>query len=303
MPNFSSIFRKVIGSGSTSSGGEAQRLMRHVLEGSLATATSSQGDFLFDGFEEGRVYTKYVESLSDEDLQALNALLPWRCFTVDSRGRRFGNRAWPGKRDTPQEVPDPRIIVLHERYDLRDKYVLELGCFEGVHTTALCSFGARVTAIDSRIENVVKTIVRCAMFGYAPTVFVCDLERVDDYKRLPPVDMLHHVGVLYHLTDPVHHLRKLIPLVKTGIMLDTHYAEDRAAKDTYEVDGTPFRYHRYHEGGKAEVFAGMRDHAKWLRLDDIVAVLTELGFGDIDVVDNKHMRNGPRVLMHAQRTG
>ncbi|MGH8609964.1 MAG: class I SAM-dependent methyltransferase [Gammaproteobacteria bacterium] len=173
--------------------------------------------------------------LSDEDLQALNALLPWRCFTVDSKGRRFGDRAWPGKRETPQPVPDPRIVELNERFDLRDKHVLELGCFEGVHTSALCSFGVRVTAIDSRIENVVKTIVRCAMFGYSPTVFVCDLEHAGDCERLPPVDILHHVGVLYHLTDPVGHLRMLTLLVKTGIMLDSHYAEDGDAKDTYLV--------------------------------------------------------------------
>src|SRR5687767_14175505 len=84
-------------------------------------------EFSFDGFNEGRVYTKYIELLSDEDLAALNSLLPWKCFTVDSKGRRFGNRAWPGKRETPQEVPDPRIAQLHAQYDLRDKHVLELG--------------------------------------------------------------------------------------------------------------------------------------------------------------------------------
>ncbi|MGH8601681.1 MAG: class I SAM-dependent methyltransferase, partial [Gammaproteobacteria bacterium] len=233
---------------------------------------------------------------------ALNALLPWKCFTVDSKGRRFGDRAWPGKRETPQPVPDPRIVELNERFDLRDKHVLELGCFEGVHTTALCSFGARVTAIDSRIENVVKTIVRCAMFGYSPTVFVCDLERAEHCERLPYVDILHHIGVLYHLTDPVDHLRMLMPLLKTGIILDTHYAEDGDAKDTYAVGERAFRYQRYQEGGKADVFSGMRDHAKWLRLDDIVTVLTELGFGDVNVVRKQAMRNGPRVLLYAQRT-
>lgn len=264
--------------------------------------SSPEEEFSFDGFNEGRVHTKYIENLNDEDLRYLNKLLPWKCFTVDSKGRRFGNRAWPGKREAPQYVPDPRITALHERYDLRDKHILELGCFEGVHTTALCLYGGRVTAIDSRIENVVKTIVRCAMFGYSPTVFVCNLEQTEDCKRLPQVDILHHVGVLYHLTDPVGHLRMLVPLVKEGIMLDTHYADDADVNKVYEVDGKVYQYKHYKEGGKGEVFSGMRDHAKWLRLDDIVALLRELGFGEVDVVDKQAMRNGARALMYARRT-
>jgi tRNA (mo5U34)-methyltransferase len=262
----------------------------------------STDEFPFDGFTENRVYTKYIEQLTDKDLTALNSLLPWKCFTVDSKGRRFGNRAWPGKRETPHLVPDPRIAQLDARYDLRDKHVLELGCFEGVHTAGLCSFGARVTAIDSRIENVVKTIVRCAMFGYSPTVYVCDLEESEDRARLPQIEILHHVGVLYHLTDPVGHLQALIPLVKQNIMLDTHYAEDRDAIDAYEHEGRVFRYQRHREAGRAEVFSGMLDHAKWLRLDDILDLLGELGFGDVDVVSRQLMRNGPRVLMYAKRT-
>ncbi|MGH8614700.1 MAG: class I SAM-dependent methyltransferase [Gammaproteobacteria bacterium] len=300
MRSFSTIFRKFIGSVSASCAREFQST-EQISGDNFAGATSLEEEFSFEGFNKGRVHTKFVENLSDDDLRYLNNLLPWKCFTVDSKGRRFGNRAWPGKRETPQPVPDPRIAELNRRYDLRDKHVLELGCFEGVHTIALCSFGARVTAIDSRIENVVKTVVRCAMFGYSPSVFVCDLEHANECERLPRVDVLHHVGVLYHLTDPVGHLRTLMPFANQGIMLDTHYAEDRDANDTYESDGRAFRYQRYREGGKAEVFSGMRDHAKWLRLDDMIALLTDLGFSDVDVVDRQVMRNGARVLMYAQR--
>jgi hypothetical protein len=259
-------------------------------------------EFSFDGFDQGRAHTKYVEFLSDADLRTLNSLLPWKCFTVDSKGRRFGNRAWPGKRETPQIVPDARIVEMNERYVLNGQRVLEVGCFEGVHTVALCSFGARVTAIDSRIENVVKTIVRSAMFGYSPQVFICDLEEPDSYKRLLQTDLLHHVGVLYHLADPVSHLRALMPLVTTAIMLDTHYAGDDEARESYDVDGRTYRYRRYQEGGKAEVFAGMRDHAKWLRLGDIIGLLDELGFGKSEIVANEMQRNGRRVRMFARRT-
>ena len=301
MTNFSTIFRKFVGAESVSCIDEPQSVQQ-VSGLSSADRKSAEDEFPFAGFNERRVHTPYVENLNDEDLRCLNNLLPWKCFTVDSKGRRFGNRAWPGKREDPQEMPDPRITALHERYGLRNKHILEVGCFEGVHTTALCLYGAQVTAIDSRIENVVKTIVRCGMFGYSPTAFVCDLEQAEDCKRLPRVDILHHVGVLYHLTDPVAHLRMLAPLVKEGIMLDTHYAEDGDVNKVYEIDGRSYRYKHHKEGGKAEVFSGMRDHAKWLRLDDIIAILAELGFVDVCIVDKQSMRNGPRVLLHAGRT-
>ena len=36
----------------------------------------------------------------------------------------------------------------------------EVGCFEGIHTIALCQLGAEVVAVDARIENTVKRIAR-----------------------------------------------------------------------------------------------------------------------------------------------
>ncbi len=111
-----------------------------------------------------RAPARFVDRLSDADVRRLNELLPWRCFTVDSHGRPFGDVARRGKRTTPQLIPDPRIERFHDRFDLSDKRVLEIGCFEGVHTIALCRLAEQVTAVDARIENVVKTVVRCALF-------------------------------------------------------------------------------------------------------------------------------------------
>lgn len=253
------------------------------------------------GWTEGRVATAIVDRLSDQDLEALNRLLPWRCFTVDAGGRRFGDIAWTGKRGAPQPVPDPRIVEMDGAFGLAGKHVLEIGCFEGVHTVGLCQLGARVSAVDSRIENVVKTIVRAAMFGLRPEVMPCDVEKVEDLARLPQVDLVHHVGVLYHLVDPVAHLRRLAPLVRQGMLLDTHVAPPASATHTYESGGASFRYYRHAEGGKAEVFSGMYDHAKWLLLDDLVSVLQSIGFVKVDVVQLREERNGPRARLHVSR--
>lgn len=263
----------------------------------------SDARFRFDGFVEGRVTTKHVDVLDDDELRELNALLRWYCFTVDSRGRRFGRRAWEGKRDAPQPVPDPRIVLLDKKFKLGGKDVLEFGCFEGIHTIGLSMFAKSVTAVDARMENVVKTLVRCGFFGCYANVFKCDLEKSSDVVRLPQVDVLHHVGVLYHLVDPVSHLLSLGRIARFGLMLDTHVAVEHQAKQSYRVDGREFRYYHANEGGRAQVvFAGTADHAKWLLLRDIRLLLGEAGFPEIEIAEERTERNGARVLLFALRT-
>jgi tRNA (mo5U34)-methyltransferase len=272
--------------------------VKHFLE--KIRPTEAQGQQVpASGFAENNVDSGPVEFYSDDELQRLNAILPWMCFTADSKGRRFGDMAWSGKRDTPQKIPDARIVHLDALFDLSDKSVLEVGCFEGVHTIALAQHAAKVYAVDSRVENVVKTLVRANLFGHQPTVTLCDLEQDDQVNRLLKVDVLHHVGVLYHLKDPVKHLFQLQAIAGRGILLDTHYATAEMADRTLEFKGVHYRYKHYQESGVNEVFSGMYDHAKWLLLEDIRSVLSAIGFSDVRVVKDEVQRNGPRVTLYA----
>ena len=267
------------------------------------TSARGAGDEIvpFSGYEENRLLVEFVEPLSDQDLRELNRLLDWKCFVADSRGRRFGNAAWAGKRCEPQAVPDPKHPLLDEWFKLSDKHVLEIGCFEGVHTVSLCGLARQVTAVDSRIENVVKTIVRCAFFDRHPTVFKCDVEaRPLPFERLR-ADVVHHVGVLYHLRDPATHLLELGQLANVGLMLDTHYADETEATESYEAAGRAFHYKRYQEFGHADPFSGMYDHSKWLTLDTIVSLLNEAGFAEVEAIERRVERNGPRALIMARK--
>jgi tRNA (mo5U34)-methyltransferase len=256
--------------------------------------TAAQGRF-----DEARVATPFVDPLDDSDLERLNELLPWHCFTVDSHGRPFGRPAWSGKRVAPQQVPDPRIELFDRRFGLAGGHVLEVGCFEGVHTVALCRRAAKVTAVDGRVENVVKTVVRCAFFGEHPTVLTLDLERPGEDAGLLKADVCHHVGVLYHLSDPVAHLQDLGRWIGRGLMLDTHYALPDQARDSYEAGGRSYAYRRY--GESSDPFSGMRSEARWLLLDDIVELLRSAGFASVEVVERREERNGPRALLFAER--
>lgn len=277
-------------------------MLKSFRGGGEGAARGETGELVpFNGYAENRYETPYVDPLSDEDLGELNRLLKWRCFTADAHGRRFGDAAWAGKRCEPQTIPDPKIVLMHERFDLADKHVLEIGCFEGVHTIGLSMFARRVTAVDARMENVVKTIVRCALFGHHPVVFKHDVEQAGADLEPLRADLAHHVGVLYHLKDPVRHLLDLGTFISRGLMLDTHYAEDAEAVETYEAAGRAYAYKKYFEGGQADPFSGMYDHAKWLRLGDITSALKEAGFSEVEIVEKRAERNGPRVLLFARK--
>jgi tRNA (mo5U34)-methyltransferase len=185
---------------------------------------------------------------------------------------------------------------------LAGRSVLEVGCFEGIHTIGLGQRAAKVIAIDSRIENVVKTMVRTWSFGLHVTCFQCDVERAQDFALVPEVDITHHVGVLYHLKDPVAHLQALLARTKQVLMLDTHVAAEGEATASYEVGGRSYPYRHYREGGRADAFSGMYDHAKWLPVDVLASLLREQGFGEVDVAELRPERNGLRALIFAKRT-
>lgn len=247
------------------------------------------------------IFADQINTLRDSDLEKLNSLLPWMCFTVDEKGRKFGNIAWEGKRSKPEIIPDERIVKLNSLFNLSDKTALEFGCFEGIHTIGLAHYASEVYAVDSRIENVLKTIVRSNLFGVKPSVAVVDLEHTQDFNRLPVADILHHVGVFYHLKDPVEHLLKLHTIARKGILLDTHYATEEMAQEQTTREGKIYRYHIYKEGGIEDVFSGMYDHAKWLLLNDIIDSLKSTGFTEILIHKNEVQRNGPRVTLYASK--
>lgn len=268
---------------------------------SVKRAVSIEPELPLKGFEENRVETPFVEFLTDSQLTELNSILKWNCFTVDKQGRRFGRAHSAKKRAVAQPVPDNRIVKMHEKFNLSNKTVLEVGCFEGVHTVALAQRAKKVIAIDSRMENIVKTMVRLGFFNESASVFCCNLEDVNEkMSQLLRADFIHHVGVLYHLKDPVPHLLSLPKLAPQGLMLDTHYASPEMANKTMTINGESFRYFEYKEpGGYAGVFSGMYEHAKWLTLEDLKKALIMAGYKTVEVVEDRVERNGPRLTLYA----
>ncbi len=245
-----------------------------------------------------------VTTMTDAELDALNALLPWGALTADAAGRVVGSSWSDHKRSNVQPLIDERIVEFDRVLPLAGRHLLEVGCFEGIHTIGALTRGARVTGVDSRMENILKTLARLWAYGMSADVRVWDLELGDPPATVPQRwDVLHHIGVLYHLSNPAEHLAIALDRTGAGVLLDTHVATDEAdASESYEALGRTFRYARKDER-PISPFAGMRDHAKWLLIEDLEAICRDRGFTDVRVRNVRDERNGKRVLIWAFKPG
>src|SRR5688572_5059047 len=145
-------------------------------------------------------------------LQELSARLesdvPPYPVAVEHRDRRFDHPTQSG-----QDVFDGGLAVSINRARLEflerlglpldGKRVLDAGCGVGHHTPFYTARGCRVVGVDGRPENI------AAMKAIYPTVegVVGDLQEMD-LASLGSFDVVHCLGLLYHLDSPVAALRR-----------------------------------------------------------------------------------------------
>lgn len=228
-----------------------------------------------------------VDSFTEAQLASVNAAHPWDCCTLDGRGRRVGR---PDGR--LYEIPHRLVVMAEQWLGVKGRSVVEFGCLEGAQTISLCKLTDRVTAIDARPGNLVKTAVRTAIYGHFPTIKRVDVE----IEPPPPAYVYFHAGVLYHLLDPVEHLRLLSRSCRC-LLLDTHYTKEPRQSYTTKSGGL-YRVEEKREE-VAEIRAGMRSVSRWLTMDALKAVLGD-GFSDVALMDDREERNGPRCTIVAK---
>jgi len=233
--------------------------------------------------------------LSEAVVAEVNDMLGWHAGTMLDGHMLLGRLGTkPDKRTKPGPIPDRRITELHKRIDLKGKSILEVGCFEGIHTLGLRLYSDDVTAIDIRPSNVIKTLARLSLHGTYAKVFVADVERLS--PSFGQFDVIFHCGVLYHLASPVEHLFSLKGMCK-HIMLDTHVTSEQKEERTTE-DFT-YRGTYYDEAGWSDPFSGKDSRSFWLTEEDLQGALRRAGFSSIALVERRAERNGPRVVILA----
>jgi len=251
------------------------------------------------------------KSIGPEALARLNVLLPWTSFNSLAGGGRLLGSAWsPTKRAQSQPLPDKAVERLNTLLPLRDLSVLEVGCYEGHHTASLAYYGSSVWAFDGRIENVVKTLIRLWVLGLerSAVVNLVDIEsdpvrqQLARLGRTEPFDLIHHRGVLYHLSKPVEHLADMASLSSRQIYLHTQIAKEEQVNATYKSDLGDFAVFNYNEPDRSHApFAGMIERAVWLTREGVLTVLRRLGFEDIQLLEEREERHGLRIELIASR--
>lgn len=250
------------------------------------------------------------KSIDADSLARLNVLLPWSSYNgLEGEGRILGSLWSAGKRASAQPLPDTTVERLNKVLPLREMSILEVGCFEGHHTASLARYATDLWAFDGRIENVIKTLVRLWVLGLERAVTVEHLdieagpvsEQLARRGRSRNFDLVHHRGVLYHLSQPIEHLVDISTLCARHIYLHSQIATREQINCTRQSALGQFDAFVYNEASRYSPFAGMTQAAVWLTKESLLKILTNLGFPDIAVLNEAHERNGDRIELIASR--
>jgi 2-polyprenyl-3-methyl-5-hydroxy-6-metoxy-1,4-benzoquinol methylase len=240
--------------------------------------------------------------LTTEQIEKLNSLLPWSTL-VAYRGTLQGAPWDNKKRAAVHSIPDAHIKGL--RPWIEGKRVLEIGCHEGVYTLGLAKYAASVVALDGRMDNIIKTLTRVWLANKSKAIqVVCNNLEDLNVSRLGKADsegyifdLIHHNGVLYHLSNPLAHLDNILDNNPSRVLfLDTHVASETKCKHIYNHGGLTYNVHKYAEPASRSYspFAGISADSIWLRMDDLIDYLRKKGFGTIEEKSLREERNGLR---------
>jgi SAM-dependent methyltransferase len=233
----------------------------------------------------------------DSIITEINELLDWRAAAPLPDGRILGLIS-EGKREAVNRIPDKRITLLNTLIPLADRSVLEIGCFEGIHTMGLLQYTDQVTALDLRPVNVIKTLTRLSLSGRSAAVFQGNCEELDE--SFGNFDVVFHFGVLYHLMSPVQHLKAIGRFADT-IYLDTHISSTPKATENVVIDGENYQYAMVDEAGWLDPFSGADPTSIHLTFDSLKKALVKAGFTNTALLNFREERNGPRLLIFASR--
>jgi 2-polyprenyl-3-methyl-5-hydroxy-6-metoxy-1,4-benzoquinol methylase len=123
----------------------------------------------------------------------------------------IGTREYFDQVEARKYFVEPHIpgFAQHERW--AGKRVLEIGCGLGTDTMNFLRAGARVTAVDLSSKSLELARQRAQVYGVADRVqFVeADAERLAEFVRPEPYDLVYSFGVIHHSPHPERILDQL----------------------------------------------------------------------------------------------
>ncbi|MDP4022958.1 DUF1698 domain-containing protein [Methylobacterium sp. NEAU 140] len=209
---------------------------------------------------------------------------------------------------------DPRIAWANRVLGpFTDLDILELGPLEGAHSYLLERLGASsVTAIEGNARAFLKCLCLKEVMGmkrvsYKLGNFVPYLTSCQDF------DVIIACGVLYHMTDPLLLLERIVSK-SDRVMIWTHYYDQdaiSAREDQIQftkptaLNGTRYRGSRrfYPEAALSwrGFSGGSENYAVWLERDSLIQFFIDRGFETSVDFDNLPNPNGPALAICAKR--
>jgi tRNA (mo5U34)-methyltransferase len=238
-------------------------------------------------------------TLSDAQHQEFQNALKWDMAERLPDGRILGS---PEKLGWVKDGPDHKVAFLAQRVPLQDKTVLELGSYEGDLTVQLARVSRFVTGLEVRPSNVLCSLAR--LFVHDITNARIVLKDVQDLDEgFGTFDVLFHAGILYHLINPIEHLFKMSKITDI-ILLNTHYYSDELGfeRDDIVHDGVTYKTGIYKEYGLEERLSGVTPTSRWLYKDDMINLLRNLGYDQIEIARDMSTKSGPKITLLAQRS-
>lgn len=231
-----------------------------------------------------------------EAINGFNAFEKWHC------GFPLNELSTEGY---PQEIKpsESRIKHLSERMDLNGVTVMELSPLEGYHALVLHNLGVKkIVSIEGRKENFLKCLVVKNAFNLERCKFLYgDLNEILSVLS-GHFDLCLALGVLYHLENPIPIIYRLAELTES-MFVWTHYAtaklpKGRLAEVKYEKGFCRGKYVREDIG---HYLSGLQKKSFWVYEEDLLRIVKDAGFKNIDLITKEEHKNGPAMLFLAKK--
>ena len=226
-------------------------------------------------------------------------------------GQRFKDGQWVPPDVFASATPEEKAAImgsyesvkfdeLVKRYDLKGKRVLEVGPYHGYLTGRLAEFAGFVLGIEGKPDNV--RIANEALQSQPNARVVLGDVRELSVETHGRWDLIFHCGVLYHLDAPCEHLANVAAMTDT-LYLETYYVEeppvDRAPA-TQLLGGVEYHGYLWPEY-PSKPKSGLQPQSLRLVYDDLLLVLKNVGFLDVEIVTKRQSTKGNWLILMARK--
>jgi hypothetical protein len=174
-----------------------------------------------------------------------------------------------------------KIEMLAQAFSIAGKSLIEFGPLDGAQTAFLVNQGpARITCIEARPENAIKTIIAKQVFDWKNVDVVMDDFHNVHGSKYGRFDLVFAHGVYYHSIAPFVFLENLISLAD-NIFLGGFCATDSNPTTDYvqlDYQGGLYRAKQYREAGAADFYAGVNTVGYFFHGDDLLAFFKQREF-------------------------